>query len=60
MKAHAEIVSGAYKLENINISLADGTFSRPMTEDEKLLRKVQVMDNYITHMSECAEGFVSE
>lgn len=59
MRAHAEIVSGAYKLSKKQIGCErkeDGRIGfRPMTDEEKLVDKVDEMDRHIHFAQESAD-----
>jgi hypothetical protein len=52
MRAHAEIVSGAYKHRDAT----DGS-GKPFTEEQLLQDKIAEMDRHIHFMAEAAEKF---
>lgn len=61
LKAHAEIVSGAYKQRKssqMDSSQPDGW--RPHTDDEKLHNVMGVMDNHIKFMQDILDHFMEE
>lgn len=60
LRAHAEIVSGAYKLSNKEVGCGrneDGSIKfRPQTEEELLRDKVAEMNSHIRFAQECSEN----
>jgi hypothetical protein len=55
LRAHAEIVSGAYKLRNTQVGDGSGNW-RDCTDEEKLQDHVNQMNSHIKFMSEIMES----